>query len=145
LIAYIDTSALVPLLIDEPTSPVCTDVWESVDVLVSTRLVEIEAATALQQANRLLRISGADLTTALAWLDGFMTDLDLLDINADLVRAARRCAELVPLRGFDAVHCAAGLTIANEPGAIVVSGDRQLLAAWQHFGAEVVDVTEATK
>jgi uncharacterized protein len=142
LIAYLDTSALVPLLIDEPASPMCLEVWESVDLLVSTRLVEIEAAAALHQANRLGRISRSDLATALDSLDAFMTDLDLLEIDADLVRDARRCAAAVPLRGFDAIHCAAGLFVSEEPGTTMVSGDQQLLSAWRHFGAEIIDVNE---
>jgi predicted nucleic acid-binding protein len=142
VIAYLDTSAVVPLLIDEPASPICAEIWESFDVLVSTRLVEIEAACALQQAHRLNRITRSALTTALTGLDAVMSDLDLIEITAELVVEARRCADAVPLRGYDALHCASGLAVARDPGSALVSGDRQLLAAWWHFGAEIVDVHE---
>ncbi len=144
MIVYVDTSAFVPLLIEEPASPLCAEMWESAEGLVSTRLVEIEAAAALQKARRLERISQSILASALRLLDGFMTDLDLIEIDQDLVRRARQCAEFAPLRGYDAVHCAAGLLTATALQAVLVSGDRQLLAAWRHFGATVVDINEST-
>jgi predicted nucleic acid-binding protein len=143
LIAYIDTSALVPVLIDEQTSPLCAEIWESAERLVSTRLVEIEAATALHRAQRLERISQPILLAALRLLDGFMTDLDIIEIDQDLVRRARQCAEVAPLRGYDAVHCAAGLLTATAVGAVLVSGDQQLLTTWRQLGASVVDLNRA--
>jgi uncharacterized protein len=143
LIAYIDTSALVPVLIDEQTSPLCTEIWESAERLLSTRLVEIEAATALHRAHRLERISEPILMAALHLLDGFLTDLDVLEIDQDLIRQARQCAEVAPLRGYDAVHCAAGLLTATAVGAVLVSGDQQLLTTWRHLGASVVDINQA--
>ena len=142
MIAYIDTSALVPLLIDEPTSSLCMEMWESAEGLISTRLVEIEAAAALHQAHRLDRISRPVLATALGLLDGFMTDLDIIEIDQDLVRRARQCAEVASLRGNDAVHCAAGLVIAPAADAVLVSGDQQLLTTWRQFGASVVDLNQ---
>jgi predicted nucleic acid-binding protein len=143
LIAYLDTSAVVPVLIDEQTSPLCTELWESAERLVSTRLVEIEAAAALHKAQRLARISLPILTTALHLLDAFMTDLDIIEIDQDLVRRARQCAEVAPLRGYDAVHCAAGLLTATAAGAVLVSGDQQLLTTWRQLGANVVDLNQA--
>ena len=143
MIAYVDTSALVPVLIDEQTSPLCVEIWESAERLVSTRLVEIEAVTALHRAQRLERISRPILLAALGLLDGFMTDLDIIEIDQDLVRRARQCAEVAPLRGYDAVHCAAGLVTATAVGAVLVSGDLQLLTTWRQLGASVVDINQA--
>jgi uncharacterized protein len=143
LIAYIDTSALVPVLIEEETSPLCAEMWESAERLVSTRLVEIEAATALHKAQRLERISKPDLSAALRLLEAFLTDLDFIEIDQDLVRRARQCAEVAPLRGYDAVHCAAGLLTATGVGAVLVSGDQLLLRTWRQLGASVVDIMQA--
>ena len=142
MIAYIDTSAFVPVLIDEQTSALCAEMWESAERLVSTRLVEIEAATALHRALRLGRISQPILSAALRLLDAFMTDLDIIEIDQDLVRRARQCAEVAPLRGYDAVHCAAGLVTATTVGAVLVSGDHQLLTTWRQLGASVVDINQ---
>jgi uncharacterized protein len=144
LIAYIDTSALLPLILDEPASPHCMEIWESAERLVATRLVEIEAATALHRAHRLGRLNRSTLLAALRGLDAFLTDLDLLEIDQALVQLARRCAAVAPLKGYDAMHCAAGLLVSSSPGAALVSGDHQLLAAWRQFGAPVVALNEAT-
>jgi predicted nucleic acid-binding protein len=143
LIAYIDTSAFVPLLIEEKTSPLCVEMWESAEGLVSTRLMEIEAVAALHKAQRLERISQPVLSQALRLLDGFMADLDIVEIDQELVRRGRQCAEVAPLRGYDAVHCAAGLLTAMAIDAVLVSGDQLLLTTWRQFDASVVDIHQA--
>lgn len=141
---YLDTSALVPLLIDEPASPVCMDLWESADRLVSIRLIEIESAAALYQAHRMQRIDQPALVAALDGLDELVTDLDLLEIDANLVQLARQCAQAAPLRGYDAMHCAAGWLTSKAPDSVLAAGDRQLLKAWSDLGVVVVDVNDPT-
>ena len=144
MIAYIDTSAFVPLLVDEESSAACAEIWESADQVVSTRLLEIEAATALYRAYRLQRFGAEILMEALKTLDSFLTDLDVVEIDQWLIQNARRCAADAPLRGFDAVHCAAGLLLAEQIDSVLVSGDQQLLTAWRSFGATTLD-TSATR
>jgi uncharacterized protein len=141
LIAYIDTSAFVPLIVDEGSSAACAEAWESADRVVSTRLLEIEAATALYRAFRQQRFGAEVLKQAVMILDGFLTDLDVVEIDQRLIQNARQCAADAPLRGFDAVHCAAGLFLAEEIDAVLVSGDQQLLAAWRFFGAATLDTS----
>lgn len=140
---YVDTSALVPLLIDEAASPVCTELWETADRLVSIRLVEIETAAALHRAYRMERIDQPDLVVALTGLDEFMTDLDLVEIDVDLVRLARQCVQAAPLRGYDALHCAAGWVTSHAPDAVLASGDGQLLEAWRNLGGTVLDINDS--
>ena len=53
MIVYVDTSALVPLLINEPTSEACGEIWDSADSITVTRLAYIEAVAALAMAERL--------------------------------------------------------------------------------------------
>jgi predicted nucleic acid-binding protein len=141
MIAYIDASAFVPLLVDEDSSAACAEVWESADQVVSTRLLEIEAAAALYQAYRKQRFGADALTNAIEVLNGFLTDLDVVEIDQQLVNDARRCAAAAPLRGFDAVHCAAGLLFAEQTDSVMVSGDQQLLTAWRLLGARTLDTS----
>ena len=53
MIGYLDTSAFIPLLIDEPTSEACRRFWDDADVIVSSRLLYVETAAALAQAGRM--------------------------------------------------------------------------------------------
>ena len=76
-------------------------------------------------------------------LDGFLTDLDVVEIDQRLVHDARQCAADAPLRGFDAVHCAAGLLFAGQTDSVIVSGDQQLLTAWRFFGARTIDTSSS--
>ena len=47
MIAYFDTSALVPLLIEEESTPTCQELWEQADDVASSQLFFVEAAAAL--------------------------------------------------------------------------------------------------
>ena len=109
---------------------------------MSNRLLRLEATTALFQAHRLRRIDEGQLSRALDRIDTLWDECCPIEIDAALVGRARECAREMPLRAYDAAHCAAGLLVADEPEAVLVAGDRQLLAAWRHFGATVVDVGE---
>jgi uncharacterized protein len=56
VIGYLDTSAFVPLLVAEPGSPACRRFWDDADTVVSCRLLYVEAAAALAQAQRMARL-----------------------------------------------------------------------------------------
>jgi predicted nucleic acid-binding protein len=58
LIGYLDTSAFVPLLIEEPTSAACLEFWNAADAVISTRLLYVESAAALARAERNGRFVG---------------------------------------------------------------------------------------
>lgn len=142
MIGYFDTSVFVPLLVQEETTFRCRSLWRTADVVVSNRLMPLEAATALLQARRLSRIDEAGLSQALVRVDALWEECFPIEIDDALVGRARQCASEMPLRAYDAAHCAAGLLVADEPEAVLVAVDQQLLAAWRNFGATVVDVNE---
>jgi predicted nucleic acid-binding protein len=52
LIAYFDTSAIVPLLVEEPGSEAAANVWNEASRIAGTRLLFAEARAALAQARR---------------------------------------------------------------------------------------------
>lgn len=139
MIAYFDTSAVVPLLVaDEPGAQVCRRVWESADAVVTTRLLYVETASALARAGRLGRLTSEAHQDAVAGLDRLWPQFDVVEVSDALVRSAAELARDAGLRGYDAVHCAAGLSLAG-PTALGLAGDRTLLAAWRARGLDVVD------
>jgi uncharacterized protein len=141
LIAYFDTSALVPLLIDEPASPICERLWDDADDVISVRIAYVEAAAAIAQARRLERLTRLQQRDALALLDDKWDQLQLVDIDEPLVHRAGVLADLHSLRGYDATHCAGAESI-NDFDAVAASGDRQLLAAWRALGMNTLDVND---
>lgn len=133
MIVYLDTSALVPLLVAEPTTENCRRLWESADELVTCRLSYVETAAALAQAQRLDRIAAPAHRRALLVLDQLWSELAIVELDSDLMHRAADQAARYALRGYDAVHCAAAELIADEQ-TVAASGDRALLGAWDALG-----------
>lgn len=138
MIGYLDTSAFVPLLVSEPSSPACRQFWDSADAVVSCRLLYVEAAAALAQAERMGRLDRTQHRRARDLLDRLWAEFEVIEVDDALVRAAADAAHTLGLRGYDAVHCAAAEQLADED-LVGASGDPGLLAAWQARGLSTYD------
>ena len=128
MIAYFDTSAIVPLLIDEPGTERAAEMWDSADRVASVRLARVEARAALAQAARIGRLTTRQLATAKRNLDDLIAQLDLVDVGDDLTRRAADVAEARTLRAYDAIHLAAAARLGVGE-TVLVAGDRALLTA----------------
>ena len=91
MIAYFDTSAIVPLLVAELGSPRAAQLWDAADRVVSARLVYPEGRAALAQARRLGRLTARQLRAAVEELGERYNQLDLVEIDQEL---ALRAGEL---------------------------------------------------
>ncbi len=138
MIVYIDTSALVPLLIDEPTSNACGELWDGADNVTCTRLAYIEAVAAVAMAERMGRISATKARDGRGVLDELWPVVDVIELDQELMSEAARLAVLHGLRGYDATHCAAAVA-ASDVELVAASGDTRLLAAWRAEGIAVRD------
>ena len=138
MIAYFDTSALIPLLVEEPSTPSCQRLWNDASRVVATRLLHAEASAALANAQRMRRLTTRQLDAALASLEDIEAQLDVAEITDRLVRAAGMLARTHGLRGYDAVHLAAGLALGGED-VVFVTGDSTLAAAARTAGLAVAD------
>jgi uncharacterized protein len=128
VIAYFDTSAVVPLLITEPGSTRAASLWDSADRVVSVRLLYPETRAALAQAGRLGRVTARHLRNAVTNFDSLFEEMDLVELDDPLARRAGELAEVHRLRGYDAVHLAAADRI-RDPDVVVIAGDSALLDA----------------
>lgn len=140
MIAYFDTSAFVPLLIDEPTSSVCRQVWSSSSTVVGTVLLMVEASAAIAQVNRLGRMNKREHTEATVSLEAIWSELTVIGIEEPMARRASELARTHSLRGYDTMHCAAAERLSGDD-FVAVSGDHQLLAAWRALGVATVDTS----
>lgn len=136
MIVYFDTSAFVPLLIEESGSVTAGRLWDEADRLVSVRLLYAEARAALAQAERIGRLTRRQLTRLVTDVDSLYGQLDRLDVDDELVRRAGDLAQEFGLRGYDAVHLA-GAQRLQDPEVVLVAGDGPLLRAAGEIGLAV--------
>ena len=136
MIAYFDTSAVIPLLIGEPSSATCARVWNEAARSISARLLYPEARAALARADRRGRITKRQHESAVAELESIITEIDHVEITAELARHAGDLAQAHQLRGYDAVHLAAALA-ALDAELVLVTGDNDLAGAARSLGVPV--------
>jgi len=136
LIVYFDTSALLPLLIEEPGSQISSRLWDEAERVVSSRLVYPEGRAALAMALRMKRLDEQDLRSAADAFETLHDQLHLVEVTEGLVLRAGALAEQFDLRGHDAVHLASVEEIA-DPDAVLAAGDRSLLSAADALGIAV--------
>jgi hypothetical protein len=139
VIAYFDTSAVLPLIIEEPASQVAGRLWDDSDRVVTVRLVYPEARAALAQAHRIGRLNSRQLRSAVASLDRLIPQLDVIEISETLAQRAGNLAEQMALRGYDAVHLA-GAEAIGDADTIMVAGDHRLCGAAQRLNLNVAQI-----
>lgn len=133
MIAYFDTSAFVPLLIDEPGTTDFARVWRSAEKSFATRLLFVEATSALTRARHSARISHSQHSRAVRELNLLWNAFFIVELDESLMKRAAAIAHKFRLRGYDSVHCAAAETVAGDD-VIAASADRALLAVWHDVG-----------
>lgn len=140
MIAYLDSSALVKIVLDEPDSDVARHVWASGVEVATSRISHAELACALAAAVRLGRHpSGA---TEDEIIDGaFLRDRAyLVEADGDVVGSAAAIGVKHSLRGMDAIHVASVLGLRAFDPLLVSWDHRQRRAA----GAEGLSVYPET-
>lgn len=140
MITYFDTSALIPLIINEPSSDTCIRLWNDATRTISTRLIYPEARAALARAERLRRLTHVALVEAVEGLDSIAMEIDYLEINASVAESAGALAQAHGLRGCDAVHLASA-ALANDDELVFVTADHNLGSAAQAIGISVAVTT----
>jgi uncharacterized protein len=140
LIVYFDTSAIVPIVVEEPASRPASRLWDDADRLVSSRLSYVETRAALAMARRLHRIADSALQEAVEAFEAVYLQLDIVEVTEQLVREAGEMAQRFGLRGYDAVHLASAQTVA-DPNLVLAAGDANLLSAARALRMATADVT----
>ncbi|MEV8357698.1 type II toxin-antitoxin system VapC family toxin [Microbacterium sp. NPDC076895] len=138
MLAYFDTSALIPLVIHEPATARCRAVWDAAAAIVTSDLTYVEAHAALAQARRLERLTDASHERAVAAFESLWTGVARIAVAPPIIREAAKIAHTQALRGDDAVHAASALAAASDD-FVAVSGDAALLHAWIELGIATVD------
>jgi predicted nucleic acid-binding protein len=111
VILYVDTSALVKLLVVEVGTPTMLELWRRADRVTSSWLAYPETRAALTAASRLGRI---DLARAVAASERLLRVTELIEPAPRLLRRAAHLAQTHALGGYDAVHLASAEAAAGD-------------------------------
>ena len=110
--------------------------WNDAARSISVRLLYPEARAALAKAARMGRITGCQLAAGVGELETIITEVDHIEMTAELAHAAGVLAQAHGLRGYDAVHLAAALA-ASDAEFVLATGDTDLASAAQSLGISI--------
>lgn len=142
--AYLDTSAFVPLLVSEASSGACRRFWDDADAVVSSRLLYVETAAAMAQARRMGRLTEQARVASLRHFRRMWSEFAIVEVDENVSSRAAALVNRFGLRGYDAVHCASAERVTNEDG-VAASGDQQLLHAWVQLGLATFDTNASVE
>ena len=139
---YLDTSALVKRYVVEPGSRTVRELFSSPRVAPATsRVTHAEVVSAVARRAREGSLAPTERERILDQLERDLGGMVIVDVTARVTRPCRELATRSPLRGFDCLHLASALLLANGSPArwTFVCSDRQLLAAAEQHGLAVLD------
>ena len=130
MIAYLDSSALLKLYLDDETGAEgLREVVVLPASLVTSRLAYVEVRAGLASARRAGRLTAGSHDLAVGAFDHVWSEYDVIEIDATLGSRAAEMAELYGLRAGDAIHLASALEIGDEATVVVVWDGRLRVAA----------------
>ena len=135
-----DTSAVVPLLLDEPETERVRALYREDPILLVWWGTVVECASALARREREGALAAEVVTGALGYLDRLRAHWHEVEPSDDVRGTARRLLRAHHLRAADALQLAAATRAADgEPRTLsVVSLDTRLAIAAQREGFSVV-------
>ncbi len=120
------------LVIDEAGSDLATELWNTGQPLAASILAYPEGRAALASARRADRLSERTFDNALAEFEQVRYELVAIGVDEILARQAGELADLLGLRGYDAVHLASALALGGD--VALISWDADLTAAAKQLG-----------
>ena len=134
MIAYIDSSLFLKLLFDEPGTSQAQMLWDSDPVLISSRLLRIEARATLARGKLDGRITQQKAKVVTKTFDDLWARLTVVEISEQVAESACEIAESTRLRSLDAIHLASAMAVSAD---LFGSSDVQLCNAASELGFAV--------
>ncbi len=140
MICYLDTSALVKLYVHEQGSETVHELVDAASVIATSKVAYPEARAALARSFREGTLIEKDYRLVVTALQNDWMRYFALDVSDSIVLLAGELAEEHRLRGFDAVHLAAALTLKTQVKSqvVVACWDVRLWEAMSAVGLEVL-------
>lgn len=127
---YLDTSALVKLYAEEEKREVVFEAVDSSETVATSTVAYAEARAALARRHREGELDEEGHRRAVERLDQEWRGYERLAVSNLVAHRAGELAEIHALRGFDAVHLASALRLAERfEGMSFLAFDDRLVAA----------------
>jgi predicted nucleic acid-binding protein len=139
-VRFWDSSAVVPLIVREPTSPAALRAYEGDPEIALWWATPLECVSALARLEREGRLTPIDVTDAVGRLDAIMLAAHEVQPVERVRQVAIRLLRVHPLRAADALQLAAAIAASeDQPGTLdVVTLDDRLALAARREGFAVV-------
>ncbi|MEG3614617.1 MULTISPECIES: type II toxin-antitoxin system VapC family toxin [Isoptericola] len=132
-LVYFDASALVKLCVPEAGSELASALWNRADLVVTSRLADVELRATLAAGLRAGVLDAAAHEEAVARWEELWPALHRVELTEELAeQAAVLAAGPAPLRGGDAVHVAGAIAVTRDGGLVAAWDDRVAAAARSH-------------
>lgn len=138
MIAYIDTSALLRIVLREPGA---LDDLRSCDALVSSELIAIESARTIDRLRHQGSLPAEEAANRLRIVNDWLEGIDLVLLRPPVLGRAGEPMP-IPLGTLDALHLATALIWRDRVGPLstLATHDAALGLAARAFGFEVLGV-----
>jgi predicted nucleic acid-binding protein len=138
VIAYVDTSALLRLVLREPGA---LEDLRSADQLVSSELIAVESARTIDRLRLQGLLTTEEAGTRLSAINEWLEAIDLVLLRPPVLSRASEPMP-TPLGTLDAVHLATALVWRDRVGPLptIATHDTALGVAARAFGFEVLGI-----
>ena len=136
MIAYLDASVVLRLILGEPES---LAEWRSVEAAVASALTEVECLRSLDRLMRLGSLTAEELAERRTAVYRLLEAVEVVDVARSVLRRAGEPFP-TPLGLLDAIHLATALTWrdARNVSPSMATHDKALATAARSVGLEVV-------
>jgi predicted nucleic acid-binding protein len=140
-VRFWDASAIVPVVINEPSSATVLDLLERDPHVIVWWTTEVECVSAICRREREGGLEPAQVLTATSRLDAARAAWEEVRPGSRLRQTAERLLRVHPLRAADALQLAAAITAADDdPRALpFVTLDERLARAAEREGFPVIE------
>jgi predicted nucleic acid-binding protein len=116
LIAYLDTSSLIKLYVDEAGADAVRNLVREASIVATSAATNVEMRASLAAWRRDRRLTPPAYSSTRAAFAHDWTRLVAVEVNDDVIRAAGDLAERHRLRTLDAIHLASFVQILERAG-----------------------------
>ena len=124
-LVYFDASALVKLCVPEAGSALASRLWNRADVVVTSRLADVEVRAPPAAGARGGVIDGPAHARALGTWDTLRPALHVVEVSGAVTDRASRLVAAGSLRSNGAVHVASALAVGHAGSVVAAWGPRR--------------------